>query len=140
MNGQINGTRNTAEMTNGATEKAEDTFEIKRYGDIAIIIPSSEIEGLPSNLIEPAAQMVLAPLRENPPTHLVVDLSKVSYFGSEFISFLLRCHLLVKRRDSELVLAGVSERIRELLRMMNLDTLWAIYEDRAEAIAALGGD
>ena len=43
MNGQIDGTGNTAEMTNGTTEKAEDTFEIKRYGDIAIIIPSSEI-------------------------------------------------------------------------------------------------
>ena len=136
----MDGSANTTDAVNQAKADSKDTFQIKRYGDIAIIIPSSEIEGLPSNLIEPAAQMVLAPLRENPPTHLVVDLSNVSYFGSEFISFLLRCHLLVKRRDSELVLAGVSERIRELLRMMNLDTLWAIYDDRAEAIAALGGD
>ncbi|QVL33316.1 STAS domain-containing protein [Telmatocola sphagniphila] len=119
---------------------SEDTFQIKRYGDIAIIIPSSSIESLPSNLIEPAAQMVLAPLKENPPTHLIVDLSNVSYFGSEFITFLLRCHLLVKKRDSELVLAGLGDRIRELLHQTALDTLWAIYDDRATAIAALSGD
>jgi anti-sigma B factor antagonist len=118
----------------------EDTFQIKRYGDMAIIIPSSAVENLPSNMIEPAAQLVLAPLKSNPPTHLIVDLSEVSYFGSEFISFLLRCHLLVKKQDSELVLCGVADRIRELLRQTALDTLWAIYKDRAEAIASLGGD
>jgi hypothetical protein len=38
-----------------------------------------------------------------------------------------------------MVLAGVSKRIRELLRLTNLDTLWAIYDSRAEALDSLGG-
>jgi anti-anti-sigma regulatory factor len=38
---------------------------------------------------------------------------------------------------SEMVLAGVSDRIRELLRLTNLDTLWAIYDTRKEALEAL---
>ncbi|HEY8505727.1 MAG TPA: STAS domain-containing protein, partial [Gemmataceae bacterium] len=98
-------------------------FQLTRRGEIAIIVPSPEVESLPETLIVPAAQMVLAPLRADPPTHLIVDLSAVRYFGSAFISFLLRCHLLVKRHNSELVLAGASEPIRELLRMSALDTL-----------------
>ena len=39
----------------------------------------------------------------------------------------------------ELVLAGVSDRVRELLRLTSLDTLWALYATRAEALEALGG-
>ena len=122
-----------------APSTGEESFQIDRRGDIAIITPSAEIENMPENLIEQAAQIVLAPLREKPPNGLIVDLSRVNYFGSVFISFLLRCHLLVKKEGSELYLTGVSEKARELLRVMSLDTLWAIYETREEALAAIGG-
>jgi hypothetical protein len=37
------------------------------------------------------------------------------------------------------VLAGASERTRELLHLTALDTLWALYNTRAEAIEALAG-
>ena len=116
-----------------------ESFQIERRGDIAVITPSPAIEEMPENLVEQAAQMVLAPLKEGPPNGLIVDLSRVNFFGSVFISFLLRCHLLIKKQGAELVLAGVSDRVRELLRMTSLDTLWALYATRAEALAALGG-
>jgi anti-sigma B factor antagonist len=116
-----------------------ESFQIERRGDIAIVTPSSAIEQMPENLVEQAAQMVLAPLREGRLNGLVVDLGRVNYFGSVFISFLLRCHLMVKRQGAELVLAGVSDRVRELLRLTSLDTLWALYASKAEALEALGG-
>jgi hypothetical protein len=37
------------------------------------------------------------------------------------------------------VLAGASEPARELLKLLDLETLWAIYDTRQEAIEALGG-
>lgn len=115
------------------------SFRIERHGDIAVIIPSPEVESMPEALIQQAAQMVLAPLKQDPPAGLVIDLSKVSYFGSVFISFLLRCHMLVKKHGSEVVLAGATERVRELLHLTALDTLWAIYSTRQEAIDSLAG-
>ena len=117
-----------------------ESFRIERHGDVAVIIPSPEVESMPENLIQQAAQMVLAPLRADPPAGLVIDLTKVKFFGSVFISFLLRCHMLVKKHGSEVVLAGPSERIRELLHLTALDTLWALYGSRAEALDALGSD
>jgi hypothetical protein len=39
-----------------------------------------------------------------------------------------------------MVLSGVSHRARELLRVTNLDTIWAIYDSRKEALAALASD
>ena len=115
------------------------SIRIERHGDIAVIIPSPDVEKLPENLMEQAAQLVLAPLKDDPPSGLVVDLSKVKYFGSVFLSLLLRWHTPMKKNGSEMVLAGVNDRIRELLRLTNLDTLWAIYDSRQQALEALGG-
>jgi anti-anti-sigma factor len=120
-------------------ELAQEYFQVKRHGDLAVIVPSPEVEHLPESLIQPAAAMVLAPLKDDPPNNLIVDLEGVRYFGSAFITFLLRCHLIVKQRGSELVLAGVNDRIRELLRTTQLDTIWALYSSRSEAIEALAG-
>src|SRR5438094_6267430 len=116
------------------------SIQIERHGDIAVIIPSPEVEKLPENLMEQAAQLVLAPLRADPPAGLIFDLSKVDYVGSVFLSFLLRCHKRVKEHGSEVVVAGASNRARELLHMTALDTLWALYNTRKEALAALTAD
>lgn len=116
-----------------------ESFGIEWHGDIAVIVPAPEVESMQENLIQQAAQIVLAPLKEDPPAGLVIDLARVNYFGSVFLSFLLRCHMLAKKHGIEIVLAGPSERTRELLHLTALDTLWAIYNTRAEALEALGG-
>src|SRR5207244_9269063 len=132
-----------AQFSEAGTMQAEtspsESFRVERHGDIAVIIPVPEVESMPENLIQQAAQLVLAPLKADPPAGLVIDLSQVRFFGSVFISFLLRCHMLVKKHGSEVVLAGASNRIRELLHLTALDTLWALYDTRAEALDALGG-
>jgi anti-sigma B factor antagonist len=124
----------TAESTHS------QSIRIERHGDMAVITPSPEVERMPENLMEQAAQLVLAPLREDPPSGLIFDLSQVDYVGSVFLSFLLRCHKRVKEHGSEVVVAGASTRARELLHMTALDTLWALYDSRTEAIEALTGD
>jgi anti-anti-sigma factor len=115
------------------------SFRVERHGDIAVVIPSPEVESMSEALIQQAAQMVMAQLKEDPPGGIVIDLSQVQYFGSCFVSFLLRCHMLARKGGSEMVLAGSSERILELLHLTGLDTLWALYATRAEALEALGG-
>jgi len=116
------------------------SFLLERHGDIAVITPSPEVEKMPENLMDQAAQMVLAPLKTDPPAGLIFDLSRVDYVGSVFLSFLLRCHKRVKEHGSEVVVAGASPRARELLHLTALDTLWALYDTRTEAVEALSGD
>ena len=122
-----------------AEPSQSQSFRVERHGDIAVVIPSPEVESMQDNLMQQAAEMVLAPLQDDPPVGLIIDLSQVKYFGSVFLSFLLKCHMLAKRRGSEIVLAGASERSRELLHLTALDTLWALYDTRAQALEALGG-
>jgi anti-anti-sigma factor len=116
------------------------SFRIERHGEIAVIIPSPEVESMHEAVIREAAKLVVDSLDNDPPSGVVIDLSAVSYFGSVFISFLLRCHMRAKKNGSEIVLAGASDRIRELLHMTALDNLWAIYGSRAEALEALAAE
>lgn len=117
----------------------DQSFHIERHGEIAVVVPSPQVEEMHETLIEQAAKLVVNSLKEDPPAGIVIDLSNVNYFGSVFVSFLLRCHMLARKQGSEIVLAGASEPARELLHVLDLETLWAIYDTREEALESLGG-
>ncbi len=102
-----------------------------------LIIPAASIESLRWDLIEQASEIVMEPIREQDVPMVVFDLSEVNYFGSVFLSVLLRCHKIVKTRGGEMVVSGPSKMARELLHLTSFDTLWAIYDTREEALQAL---
>lgn len=114
-------------------------FQIEWNDDTLIVTPGGDIESMNWDLIESAAEVVLEPLKGVDVPLVIFDLGQVDYFGSVFLSLLLRCHKAVKPKGGELVLCGASEMADELLRVTALDTLWAIYVTREEAIEALAG-
>jgi anti-anti-sigma factor len=127
-------------MTNPPDKRtAGDDFKLVWHGDTVVITPASNVESMSWELIEQAAEIVMAPLKAHKSPMVVFDLSEVSYFGSVFLALLLRCHTAVKSRGGELVLCGASKMARELLKITALDTLWALYDTQAEALEALDG-
>ncbi len=121
------------------SNKKEGTFELEWHGDVVIVKVSEDVEGMDWELIEQAAEFVLKPIDERETPMIIFDLSEVRYFGSVFLALLLRCHKHVKSRGGELVLCGPTSAADELLRVTALDTLWAIYPSREEALRALSG-
>ncbi|REJ79606.1 MAG: anti-sigma factor antagonist [Planctomycetota bacterium] len=119
-------------------EEQRDDFELEWHGDAVVVTPAGSVETMSWDVVEQAADLVLAPLGQRSAPLVVVDLSRVSYFGSVFLALLLRCHKLVRQKGGELVLCGASKLARELLQITNLDTLWAIYDTREEALEAVG--
>src|SRR6266480_3291880 len=84
-----------------STEAAShESFNIERHGEIAVVTPSAKVEEMHETMIEQAARMVIQSLKSDPPAGIVVDLSQVTYFGSVFVSFLLRCHSPARKRGS----------------------------------------
>lgn len=124
-------------MSNAKDLGGNDDFRLEWHGNTVVITPASNVEGMSWELIEQAAEIVMSPLRSQDSPMVVVDLSEVSYFGSVFLALLLRCHTAVKSRGGELVLCGASKMARELLKITALDTLWAIYETKDEALEAV---
>ena len=116
-----------------------ESFQLNWHDNTVVITPASDIEDLKWDLVEQVADVVMGPMREQEVPMVVFDLSEVSYFGSVFLALLLRCHKLAKSRGGEPVLCGASDTAAELLRITALDTLWAIYDSRDEAVTALAG-
>jgi len=114
-----------------------DDFKLEWHGNTVLITPASNVEEMRWDLIEQAAEIVMGPLRDQDVPMIVFDLSDVTYFGSVFLALLLRCHKFVRSHGGEIVLAGASKMALELLRVTALDTLWAIYDTKEEALDAI---
>jgi anti-anti-sigma factor len=122
------------------TPAQPDDFTIERTGEVTIITASSALETIDPTVVEQAAELMLQPLRHLEVPLVVVDLSRVDFFGSSFLSLLLRCWKLANAKGGQMVLSGVSTRARELLHITSLDMVWPIYESRREAVEALLAD
>ncbi|MFN0198908.1 MAG: STAS domain-containing protein [Planctomycetaceae bacterium] len=120
------------------TIPANDDFRLEWHENTLVVIPSGNVESMRWELIDQAAGIIMSPLKEVEVPMAIFDLSDVNYFGSVFLALLLRCHKFVKSRGGELVLCGASKMATELLRITALDTLWAIYDTRDQALDAIG--
>lgn len=114
-----------------------ENFRLEWHGNTVLLQPATNIEDMQWDLIEQAAEIVMEPLKNQEVPMVVVDLSEVSYFGSVFLALLLRCHKFVRKQGGEMVLCGASKTAAELLRITALDTIWAIYDTRKEALDAV---
>jgi anti-sigma B factor antagonist len=123
-----------------STPAPQDVLTIEQHGEVMLIVAAATLETLDPGLIEQAAHILLEPIRRQDLPLVVIDLEQVDFFGSSFLALLLRCWKLVMVRGGQMVLAGVSERARELLRITSLDMIWPIYASRREAIDALQAD
>jgi anti-anti-sigma factor len=120
--------------------RSGDEFTIERHGEVTLLTAAPALETFDPALVEQASALMLQPLHEQETPLIVVDLSRVDFFGSSFLSLLLRCWRLASSKGGQMVLSGVSERARELLHLTSLDLIWPIYADRREAIEALQAD
>ena len=67
---------------------------------------------------------------------LVVDCSNVPLLSSEMLSKLIQLQRRLKVKNARLVLAGLREEVREILRWTRLDRFFEIKEERGrEAVA-----
>ena len=114
-------------------------FQLNWDGDILIVSPVGSVESLDSEAVEQASRKIRTPLRDKEVPLLILDLTGLNYFGSLFLSLLLRCHKQVKMDGGGLAICGASSAARDLLSLTALDTLWALYKTRQEAMDALGG-
>ena len=113
------------------------SFQLHWHGSCLMVFPAASSAALQWDLMDPAAAIILTPLKAQTVPLVTFDLSQLAYFGSVFMALLLRCHKLVKSCGGELALCGARKMARELLWVTSLDTLWAIYDSREEALTAL---
>jgi anti-anti-sigma factor len=119
------------------SHSSDGAFTIERRGELTVISATEELEHIEFGLEETMSELILKPLQRETDPQVVFDLSRVTFFGSVFLALLIRCWKLVLSKGGTMVLAGVDDRSRELLRITSLDMVWPIYQSKREAIEAL---
>jgi anti-sigma B factor antagonist len=69
---------------------------------------------------------------------IVVNLKEVDYIDSEGVGLLVGLLVSARNRGGELKLASLGKRVEDVLRRTNLDTIFAVYANNDEAVAAFG--
>ena len=115
-------------------------FKFQSEGDLIIVDLQSEVSSLvDSELLEEMRPMLESAEKTNL-KHMVIDFEQVSYFGSIMLEALRALWNHVSAAGGKMVLCNVSDTGREILQLARFDTIWTIYETRAEAIKAVYED
>jgi anti-sigma B factor antagonist len=69
-------------------------------------------------------------------THLLIDLSGVAYVDSAGLGQLVQAYATTKTRGGELKLLNVTKRLRDLLVVTKLLTVFESFDDEASALAS----
>jgi anti-sigma B factor antagonist len=69
---------------------------------------------------------------------IVVNLEGVDYVDSEGVGMLVGLLVSARNRGGELNLASPCKRVNDVLRRTHLDTIFGVYVNNEEAVAAFG--
>jgi anti-sigma B factor antagonist len=81
-------------------------------------------------------ERVVNMLRES--LKIVVNLKEVDYIDSDGVGMLVGLLVSARNRGGELKLASLGKRVEDVLRRTNLDTIFRVYANNDEAVAAFG--
>ncbi len=69
-------------------------------------------------------------------TNLVLDLSGVEYMSSAGLREMVRVLKRVKRNSGDLRIASPSDRVKEVLELAGLDSIFEVYATQVEAVGS----
>ncbi|MBI1248412.1 STAS domain-containing protein [bacterium] len=110
---------------------------ILRQSDITVLEFGPEYRTLDESNLSPVVQQVVEVAKHASPPLVILDVSHTESIGSVFIQFLIRIWKLIKKRNGELVIAGLNDACLDVLKRSKIDSLWQRYPTRESAAQAL---
>lgn len=107
-------------------------IQVTGYDHVTLIEVSGRIDSMNANELGAA----LSNEADAGHVQLVVDLSRVDYMSSAGLREIVSALKKVKRASGDLRIAEPSDRVREVLEMAGLDTIFQIYATQAEAVGS----
>jgi len=80
-------------------------------------------------------ERLLEVMNEKPKT-TVINLSQVDFMDSSGLATLVEAMQLSRRYGGQIKLVGVQQRVRSILEISRLDSIFPIFENEAEALAS----
>lgn len=108
-------------------------FAQEQSGDVTIAKLAGRLD---SGSAQPAEES-FARLLGSGAAHLAIDLSKLEYISSAGLRVLLVVAKKMQQANRKVVLFGLGPNVREVFSISGFDTIFAIEDDLAAAVAAV---
>ena len=95
-------------------------FEFEHHSDVLIVTPNGPFIEFRDNDFRNAYNETYRLLNEPGTRHLLVDFSRLDYFGSTFVSILLRLSQKARACKGEAALCHLSDNMRGMLKTLML--------------------
>jgi anti-sigma B factor antagonist len=105
-------------------------IQVMGQGGTTVLTARGRIDSMTANRLGDALNTEIVSGK----TLLVLDLAGVDYMSSAGLRELVNALKKVKRAGGDLRLAQPSRRVREVMEMAGLDTIFLIFETPAEAV------
>ncbi len=111
-------------------------FQIEQLGEVVIITPMGDGNGFRYTDLHSETNAIRGHMMKPGSKHLIVNLEKMDYFGSEFIGALVSMLREVKTRGNKASFCAANAQMLSVLQNMSLFKLWPHYLSRDEALTA----
>lgn len=115
---------------------AQKILQQEQIGPAVVVIPQGESSAFRYQDLHLEVNAVRSLMTKPENRHLVVDLSRMNYFGSEFIGALVSMLRETKNRGGLACFCCASPQMMQVLTNMALFKLWPYFETRDLALAA----
>ena len=115
-------------------------FTAEQVDDVLIVIPSGEGSAFRYQDLHIESNAIRSHLLKGGCRHVIVDLHKMDYFGSEFIGALVSMLREVKGRGGRACFCAATPQMLQVLQNMSLFKLWPHLVTRDEALALVKAD
>ncbi len=112
-------------------------YKTELLGDTLVVTLQGDSPGFSVGAVQNEMATVVGLAKSPEVRHLIIDLSGSNYYGSLILGEIVNLGQAVKGKGGRVALAGVSDDMKEILRMMRLDAMWERYPYRSMALRAL---
>lgn len=110
-------------------------FKLAKSDDIVIVTPQGEGSAFRYQDLHLEANTVRQLMMKPEHNNLILDLSELTYFGSEFIGSLVSMMRETRARRGQARFCSANEQMHQVLQNMSLFKLWPHFATKEEAIA-----
>ncbi len=121
-----------------ATQEASTTrmqAAARQIGDVSVVDVKGRITLGEGNVI---IRELMAELTAKGNKHIVLNLLEVDHIDSAGIGELVRTHSTLRRQGGQLKLASLSGKVKDVLKMTSLNSVFDIHDNEASAIKSFG--
>jgi len=112
-------------------------FTTKLLDEILVVTPQGQAGSFLYNDLHREANTIRDAVSKPDVSHLIINLSELHYFGSEFIGSLVSMAREVKNQQGQAALCAADPQMVEVLQNMSLFKLWPYFATEEEAVAEL---